>query len=213
MGSANIQLCWWSCCTKSRLDPPSPVPVLTGSSGVWVWPCLREGLGHGARLGSVSCISGCCQRDAQGTFVNPQFPNPPIPLHAGSVKSELSCAGKGIASPRLSQGSWWERHLQSRLCCTVGIYRGSAGLLGRALSKQAPGASPAPESPRAAGTKETLAEGERGQRAFSQGHLWQGRSRGGHSGMSRRHFPMGPGPHSRAGSHQPLAERGVGDAG
>lgn len=125
----------------------------------------------------------------------------------------------------LSQDSWWERDLESRPAA-VGTARmvfteAARGCWGEGCANRLREDPPPWRAYGLIGTKETFAEGERGQRAakcFSQGHLWQGGLGGGGTlpdpvtGASRwawGHLPPRQ-PGDTAGGEQPLAEGGLG---
>ena len=84
-------------------------------------------------------------------------------------EAPFSCAGRGIASPPAQPGLLvGEGPPELPGCClrcTAGIYRGSAGLLGRTLCKQAPGGSPALESLRTNWNKGNLRRGGKGTKS------------------------------------------------
>jgi len=86
--------------------------------------------------------------------------------------ARLSHAGRGMASPPAQPGLLvGEGPPEPPGCClrcSAGIYRGSAGLLGRTLCKQAPGGSPALESLRTNWNKGNLRRGGKGTKSWQE---------------------------------------------
>lgn len=128
----------------------------------------------------------------------------------------LSCAGRGIASPPAQPGLLVGEGPQKPPGCRrrrmAGIYRGSAGLLGRALCKQAPGGSPALESLRTNWNKGNLRRRGKGTKSrqvlFSRPPVAGGTRRWGDTPRpSRRRFTVGLGPPCPPGS--PVTRRAV----